>query len=63
MHLTKVPSTFSVNLDGRAEGVVGGTNYPFYQLLHQIVVANPVSYRRIVSNHDHNMLCLLASSA
>ncbi len=27
----------------------------FYRLMQQVVVENPVSYRQIVSSHDHNM--------
>ena len=32
------------------KGPVGGTDYP-----RTFVVTNPVSYRQIVSNRDHNM--------
>ena len=33
----------------------GSRGLLFYRLMQQVVVANPVSYRQIVSNHDHNM--------
>jgi transposase-like protein len=33
----------------------GSRGLLFYRLMQQAVVTNPVSYRQIVSNHDHNM--------
>jgi transposase-like protein len=33
----------------------GSRGLLFYRLMQQAVVTNPVSYRQIISNHDHNM--------
>jgi transposase-like protein len=33
----------------------GSRGLLFYRLMQQAVVMKPVSYRQIVSNHDHNM--------
>ena len=33
----------------------GSRGLLFYRLMQQAVVVNPVSYRQIVSTHDHNM--------